>query len=347
VRVRRVSLVLLGSLVLAVGALRTNDLLGQPAPEARLAARSWRCDRTIGPDASAPRLVRGLQPGQTGCLRGGTYRGDVTFRRPRVTLRAAPGARAKVTGRLWVASGADGVQVAGLLLDGRSPSGLPSPTVNADDARFTSNNITNAHTGICVLLGSGWGRARRTVLRENRIHDCGRRPSTNQDHGVYVAEADDTLIVDNVIYDNADRGVQLYPDAQRTLIEGNIIDGNGEGIIFSGQGDLASRGTLVRNNIIANATSRADVESWYASGGRRGADNVVRDNCIFGGRGGTVDEAGGGFTALANADQRPGYRDRAHGDFRLEAADPCGRVLSGSRAPAGPHGEPPIAGQTG
>ena len=53
------------------------------------------------------------------------------------------------------------------------------------------------------------------MIEHNRIHDCGELPATNFDHGVYVAEARDTVIRDNWIYSNADRGVQLYPDAGR------------------------------------------------------------------------------------------------------------------------------------
>jgi hypothetical protein len=42
------------------------------------------------------------------------------------------------------------------------------------------------------------------------------------------------------IYDNADRGSHLYPDADDTLVANNITDGKGEGTIFSGLGDQAS-----------------------------------------------------------------------------------------------------------
>jgi hypothetical protein len=313
------------------------------------------CDRVValsGHDrsrgtADAPfrtvrRLVSALRPGQTGCLRSGTYREDVTLVQDHVTLREHPGSRATIVGRLWVRRGADHDTISGLTLDARNRRRLPSPTINADDTELVGNVITDRHTTICLLIGSpSYGRARRTVIRENRIHDCGHRPSTNRDHGIYVAAADDTRIVDNVIYDNVDRGIQLYPDAQRTLIAGNVIDGNGEGIIFSGHGRVASAGTTVRNNIIANARIRADVESWYPHGARRGRGNVVRDNCLFGGLGGVVDRAGGGFVAVGNTVADPAYVNRGKGDFRLAAGSRCARLLAGSRAPAGLDGQPP------
>jgi parallel beta-helix repeat protein len=322
---------------------------GRPACD-RVAALGGN-DRARG-TADAPfrtvrRLVSALRPGETGCLRSGTYREDVTLAAHDVTLREYPGAQATIAGRFWVKRGGDHNTISGLRLDGRNRRGLPSPTINADDTTLVGNVITDRHTTICLLIGSpGYGRAQRTIVRENRIHDCGRRPATNQDHGIYVAQADDTRILDNVIYDNADRGIQLYPDAQGTLIQGNVIDGNGEGIIFSGLGRASSAGTTVRGNVIANARKRANVESWYPKGTRRGARNVVRGNCVFGGRRGrrgAIDQTGGGFTSAGNTVADPHYVDRGRGDFRLAAGSGCAAVLAGSRAPAGPGGESPLS----
>ena len=58
-------------------------------------------------------------------------------------------------------------------------------------------------------------------------------PANNHEHGIYVEASDGAQIVDNWIYDNADRGVQLFPDAQGTYVARNVIDRNGQGVIFS------------------------------------------------------------------------------------------------------------------
>ena len=90
--------------------------------------------------------------------------------------------------------------VRNLKLNGRNPDGLPSPTVNANNAVFRDNNVSNRHTGICFAIGSDrYGYASGTVIKHNRIHDCGRLPATNHDHGIYVAHADGTVIEDNLI----------------------------------------------------------------------------------------------------------------------------------------------------
>ena len=150
------------------------------------------------------------------------------------TVTSYPGERATVVGRIHVADEANNVVVQGLTLDGRNGDNLPSPTVNGDGIVFRDNEVTNDHTTICFLLGSdGYGRARGTVIERNRIHNCGQLPATNHHHGIYVEASDGARITENWIYDNADRGVQLFPDAQGTYVARNVIDGNGQGVIFS------------------------------------------------------------------------------------------------------------------
>lgn len=281
------------------------------------------------PFASVGHLVDALGPGQTGCLFEGTYIGDVNVARGGVpdaplTLTSRPGGRATLRGRLWIADGATDVVVAGLNLDGRSPGGLPSPTVNGDRIVFRDNDVTNYHTGICFVLGStsGWGTAEDVVLERNRIHDCGRIPATNHDHGIYVESARRARIVDNLIHDNADRGIQLYPDAQETVIAHNVIDGNGEGIIFSGQDGLASSGNHVTANVLANAVLRFNVESWWPVGNPVGTGNVVDRNCLWNGHRGDVGPETG-FVTQANVVADPQFRDRAARDFALLGTSPC------------------------
>jgi parallel beta-helix repeat protein len=232
-----------------------------------------------------------------------------------------------VVGRLWFTRQSHDSEVRGLALDGRNRDALPSPTVNGTGIRFVHNNVYNGHTNICFILGSeGFGRARGTVIRDNRIHDCGRLPAENHDHGIYVSLADRTTIVGNWIYDNADRGIQLYPDAQGTRIERNVIDGNGEGIIFSGSDGMASSNNVVQDNVIANSRIRADVESFWDNTSP-GHGNVVQHNCIGSGGIRGIDRRSGGFDAHGNITARPRYADRAHGNLRVVGPRACVALL--------------------
>lgn len=278
-------------LMALVAVLIVGDSL-DPAPAD---AKSRGCDRTAGKGADPGAFVKSLRAGQTGCLQGRTYtasKDGVKFSRPNVTLTSRPGSRATLVGRVWIAEGANGVTVRNLKLDGRNAKNQASPVVNANKATFYNNEVTNRHTGICFLLGhDDFGRASGTVIRHNRIHDCGRLPATNHEHGIYVAFATGTKIIDNRIYRNANRGVQLYPDADRTLVTGNVISRNGQGIIFSGSSKNVSENNLVKGNVIKNSRLRFNVESNWLNG-RVGGGNVLRGNCIFGG---VKDEGNGGI----------------------------------------------------
>jgi hypothetical protein len=274
-------------------------------------------------------LADSLSPGQTGCVLAGIYNEDVRIGHgglsgARITLAGDPGHSATIVGRFWIAQGSDYVTIRGLNLDGVNAEGLPSPTVNADFATFSSDDVTDDHTGICFLLGSRpWGTAANTLITRSRIHDCGELPPTNYDHGIYVEDATATRIEWNLIYGNADRGVQLYPDAQGTTVDHNVIDGNGEGIIFSGDDGYASSNSNVYDNLLTNARVRHDAESWWPDGNPVGTGNVLHDNCIWGAAESPVDTSGGGFTAYRNLFVNPGYVAAATGDYHLLSTSPC------------------------
>ena len=183
-------------------------------------------------------------------------------------MRSYPGERATLLGRLVLNAAADRVTVEHLILSGTNPLLSPSPTIDSTGAVLRKNTITNHHTAVCVLLGDyAYGRAENVRIEGNVIHDCGVLPAANHDHGIYVSWAIGTVIKGNVIYANADRGIQLYPDATGTKITGNVISGNGQGVIFGGDDAHASSGTLVRNNVIANSTVRFNVESSWGGPG--------------------------------------------------------------------------------
>jgi hypothetical protein len=296
----------------------------------------------VAPYRTPGKLARSLSAGQTGCFRAGTYHfaprsgggESLKVTRSGITLRSYPGERARLVGRLWIARDAASVRITDLDLDGSTSPPCPgrgsspclaSPTVNATRTTFRNVNVTNRHRAICFELGvPGYGRARHTLIANSRIHDCGRLPATNRDHGIYVDQSDDAVIRDNLIYDNADRAIQLYPDAQGTRILANVIDGNGTGIRISGGSGHASSDLVARYNVITNSTHYG-VDSWYPQGNPIGTDNLVTHNCVWGAFGHDLGAIGReeGFNARANIAADPEYVDRARGDFRLEPASPC------------------------
>ena len=285
------------------------------------------------PYATVQRLADALQAGQTGCLREGIFQGDVKLVRggaagSPITLTSYPGERATVIGRIHVSDEANNVVVQQLDLDGRNALNLPSPTVNGDNAVFRDNDVTTQQTTICFLLGSTeYGRARSTVIERNRIHNCGQLPPANHHHGIYVEESDGARITDNWIYDNADRGIQLFPDADNTYVARNVIDGNGQGVVFSRE----SSNNLVEYNLISNPVVRYNIEDFELTG--RG--NVARYNCVWSARhpGFAGIQPDIEVPVVANLVVQPEYVNRAAKDFRLATGTICANLVAQPAAP--------------
>ncbi|MFL5869389.1 MAG: right-handed parallel beta-helix repeat-containing protein [Thermoleophilaceae bacterium] len=281
------------------------------------------------------RLIHSLRPGQKGCLRKGIYRENLSInrggsaRRP-ITLRSYPGETARLVGTLTLNDGASNLIFDHLYLDGVNSRGAASPIVTARNVTFRNNDVTNEHTAICFLLGvPGYGRAKNVAITRNRIHDCGRLPRTQLDHGIYVEHTNAVVISQNWIYDNADFGVHLYPDAQGTRVTGNVIDGNGMGITFSGEDHVASNDNLVEHNVISNSVERYNVENYFP--GPTGHGNVLRSNCVGGGvrdsGNGGIQVPHAGFDATGNVIAAARFPARVSGNFQLSRGSPCGGVL--------------------
>ncbi|MGN6798166.1 MAG: right-handed parallel beta-helix repeat-containing protein, partial [Gaiellaceae bacterium] len=225
----------------------------------------------VHPGEGLGRKVKGAKPGETICLRPGDY--DVR----RLTIRTAGAAGAPITlrsvaakrpatihGVVYLADSANYWTFEDLHLDGRNPWNLPSPIVSGDHSIWRRLDVTNHHAGagrsgggICFSLGQTrrYGYAGDTTIEDSRIHDCG--VSDNNNHGIYVtATSGRTVVRDNWIYRNGDRGIQLYPAAKNVLITHNAIDDNGSGVIFGGLGALTSRNVTVVGNIISNSRNR-------------------------------------------------------------------------------------------
>jgi hypothetical protein len=302
------------------------------------AAADGPCDRYASPGASVQRLVDGLHPGQTGCLHGGTYdRLDngyiVRFGHPGVTLRSAPGERARLVGIVMVAPEADRTRLTHLSIEGTGDHNTVK--IYATRVVVHDNDITNRMRGdSCMMLGSDdEGSAIRPVVSGNVFHDCGATAHDNLDHAIYAASVVRGEIVDNVFTNSAAYSIQLYPHAVRTHVARNVIDGGRDtvrgGIVIGGDDNSESRGNVVERNVITH-TPWAGVYSYWS--GSTGRGNVVRDNCMWA-TADAVDDRGG-LVVGRNAVADPHFRDREHRDYRLSTDSRCVGVLGGRAAAA-------------
>ena len=298
--IRRFKLVSLAALATlgAAGVFTAMHLSASHA--ASSAAACTRLASSSGSDSAAgtpaapwrtlAKLTSSLQPGDVGCLAAGQTFGSPGVQNSLapsgVTLQSAPGTPATIVG-LFAISG-DNDTVTGLTLDGHNTlvvDGNPATAegqagvfIAGDNDTVRGNDISNGHTAICMEVGiqtvSG------AVIDGNRIHACGILPKTGLEHGIYVDTARGTQITNNVIYDIADYGIQVYPDAQDTLVQANVIDTTGRGgVIIGSEGGPPSGGTTVTRNIITNSAGPAVSTYW---GGSVGSGNVASDNCTAG-----------------------------------------------------------------
>lgn len=242
------------------------------------------CGASITPSQNIASAFQSAPDGTFLCLRGGTYPQSPSLSNSGAWkgLRSTPGQVATILGRTRIPDGSDHVIVSDLRLDGGNQD-LPSPQINGDDVWLLRNEITNRHNGICMSLSSSpnFGRAERILVRRNYIHDCGDLPQANHHHGIYSA-AWGALIEFNLITDNADRGVQLYPSGRDQVVRQNIIWGNGQGGNFSGS---TSNSTFERNvighSIGARGPDLAGGWLFYDWQTSSTSNNALRHNCLY------------------------------------------------------------------
>ncbi len=123
---------------------------------------------TVGaPFATVQHLVDQLGAGQTGCVRAGTYSGDVTFNHggsagTPITLTTYPGdPRATIIGRMRLPSGSDDITVSGLELNGvnhRSFRAPRSTTLAPPSLATTSPTTTPRSASTSATTPASGGR---------------------------------------------------------------------------------------------------------------------------------------------------------------------------------------------
>lgn len=339
------------ALILVIGLTVTSESTRSAVPYRGLAAAPHHCtrfasprgsDRTRGthrrPFRTVKRLTRSLRRGQTGCLFRGRYRhrGVAEIRRPGVTLRSVHGARARVDGTIWIDPSAVGARVAGLFLTTSDPLFSIPLKVQADRAVVTGNVITGRANTICLVVGSEHA-ARDVLVERNRITRCGR--TDKYDHLIYLVHSRGAVVRWNVLSDNPGGwAVHLYPDADGTLVEHNVIDRNEGGVIFAGDGGDTSDDNVVRNNAITFSGPRWNLEgSW--SDGPVGSGNVAEDNCLY--SAGPSAPSGiavlDGFAETRNVVLgRSPYGARQGAGHRFAADSPCARLVGNVAGPPVP-----------
>jgi Periplasmic copper-binding protein (NosD) len=298
------------------------------------------------PFASLGKLDASLSPGQTGCLRGGTYGNTSTWHQinangtasARITLTAYPGETPTVVG--YVDIEGSYTTISHLRIDGSNtlykshPAGVNCPGNVSEPLVITGHDDVFEHNdyfqSIASLRGNGigvgfWGSADNTVIRYNKIHDVGQCEA--YDHLIYLSHGNNVQIYGNWMWnDPHGRGVQLYPAPTNARVFDNVIDHVGEGFVIGNEPGDAVAGNEIYDNVITNATGlrwenipAQTIHDLY--GGTPGSGNVFHDNISYANSGGI-----GRVTAVRmyrNVTTNPRFVDAANHDYRVQSGSPA------------------------
>ncbi len=336
-------------------------------------------------------LLNALAPGQEGCLTdGATFTlggGDAitaaggTPGLP-ITLRpTTPGARVTISAATGFEFQTAGHDIVFRDINFRRPTGGGGSLLQINGDRTTLDGVDLTYPyNICLDVGGDprHGDTDPTedfVLRNSRIHDCGSSygpphiPNDSGVHGIYAeflrdgtdagatSDSYSAVIEDNLIYANHNRGIQLYPDADDTLIRRNVFYGNGANVnIGSDTPTIASE----RNTFVDNIISESTLDGLAAGGfvgdtnevlgnlvGVENPANHVDGNCINNTAHPTSLYAGPGFTHVNNIEnQSPGFANPGAGDFTLASNSPCLGKGPASIQPPVPANPTPVFART-
>src|SRR5436305_1968889 len=240
------------------------------------------------PFASILKLDRSLRPGQTGCLRAGTYGGVRSHYRiarggtpsRRITLRSYPGETATVVG--WLDVEASYTTLSHLRIDGSNTfyrqrrDGTTCRYPVSEGLAFGGHDdifqYNDYFQSVPALRGNGigigwWGEPDNTVIRYNKIHDVG--GCDFYDHLIYLAHGNNVQIYDNWLWNDAHGwGIKLDPGPTNARIWGNVIDAAGSGFNFGNSGGYEpTAGNRVYRNDVINSVGIVNPDIGWSHAG--------------------------------------------------------------------------------
>lgn len=295
------------------------------------------------PFASLVRLDRALSPGQTGCLRAGSYGSTATLHQLEnsgsaqapITISAYPGESVTITG--WVDIEASYTTLENVNIDGsntfydqeRSGTSCPYPVSQPLVIAGTGDVLQydDYYQSVASLRGNGigigfWGDADNTIIRYDRIHDVGQ--CEDFDHLIYLSHGNNVQIYDNWMWNDPHGwGVQLYPAPTNAHVYANVIDNAGSGFVVGGGSGVS--GNTIDDNIVLNSTGLVNAGLPQGVGISTccglGSDNSFSDNDVYANPGGI--SAASGITLTDNTTGSPQLADPENHDFRPTSASPA------------------------
>ncbi len=257
------------------------------------------------------------------------------------------------------------ITIDGMVLDGSNSNHVAHVYLNGTNHHIViQNNEIRYGTGHCTYTDNPMGIATNTdqsfiTVTGNSIHDISRGVGSGcafYGYGMYF-HANDSLIENNEIYNNAGFGIHGYNaisqtgEGTRTVIRNNSIHHNGldsgeSGVLFASGGN----DNLFYNNLVyANAANGIQVDGYgvgsnnnklynntfYANGGnciQLGAggsgspsNTIIRNNICYGNGNDIINSSGDTHTVQDHnlLGTNPLFVDAAASDFHLQIVSPA------------------------
>lgn len=272
------------------------------------------------PWRTVQRALGAVRPGDVVYVRAGVYGEKLTALRGGtaaavVTVRAYPGERPVVTGRLKIVGSY--MRFAGFVFEGRTavnPSDVAVYVSGADHVEISGNEIRNSAMSGIYVGDTGNGADFLRILG-NYIHDNGTH--WNLDHGIYFGHGRNGLVANNVVERNFAYGLKLAPEANQVVATQNTVVTNGRsGVIVGGDLDQTSNGNLVVNNIVA-FNKAYGIRTYWA--GAVGTGNTATRNLLWSNEAGSFLFLGGGMSETESMTTNPLFEVAGGGDYSLQS----------------------------
>lgn len=247
------------------------------------------CSTTLDPGGNITTAFKSLTAGETLCLHGGAYPGEVTLNTDGtaanpVTLRSFPGETAIIDGRAMAIAlltiNSDYANVIDLTVRRSVGPGGASIWGNAG-----SDHVLLSQLDISSLGGQGIITAEETnfyTIDRNYIHDIGHDP-TRQTHGIYLQGNDHRVSNNLVVRIPFGFGIVVYDYARRARVVSNTVAGGAIGpLVFGGRGvgreGLGVSDVDIVNNVFSEPSPTND---WAVQCYQSPTNYRIHDNLGF------------------------------------------------------------------
>jgi hypothetical protein len=284
---------------------------------------------SAAPFATVPKLETSLQPGQIGCLKGGTYG----------SIRNVPGDTAIIKG--WMEIDGSYVTLQHLSIDDSNTFYTSGGACNHTASNPSAQGLEISGTNVILeyddiyqsdaslrgnLIGVGWwGQPDNTIIRFNKLHDAG--GCLAYDHLIYLSHGNNVQIYGNWMWNDPHGwGIQVYPDPSSAHIYANVIDSAGSGFVVGNEAGNTVNNNQINNNVVMNSTGLVSAglsngvaisDSW---GGTAGTGNIFTTNDSYNNPGGVSHVSV--VTVTNNITSNPLFTDPANHKYTLQAGSP-------------------------